>query len=97
MCIAIQCLFTCRVEEPDVDRLFKDRALVTGNVTRITLKFIVNGQNAGIYSAVIATYDDEEMFCLDTVFRDPKIDKKARLNVSMPGRYNYNCMHINNI
>ncbi len=62
------------------------RLLCKGKVTRIKLNFIVEGQNAGTYSAIIATYDDEEMFCLDTVYRLPAVDKRVRFNVVMPGR-----------
>ncbi len=77
----------CRVEEADVDRLFADRKLFErGIVTRITLTFIVDGQNSGTYSAVIAARDNEEMFSLDAVCRNDAPHEQARLNVSMPGR-----------
>ncbi len=75
------------MKDCDVERLVHGRRLLyEGKVTRIKLNFIVEGQNSGTYSAIIATYDDEEMFCLDTVYRLPAVDKQVRFNVSMPGR-----------
>ena len=56
-------------------------------ITRITLKFIVEGQDEGIYSAVIATYESSEVFYLDAVYREPAIEKRARINFAIPGRF----------
>ncbi len=39
-------------------------------LTRMTLKFIVEGQGEGTYSAVIATYEDGDVFYLDAVLRN---------------------------
>ena len=55
---------------------------------RITLKlnFIVVGQDEGIYSAVIATYESGELFYLDAVYREPALEKKVRIDFSLAGR-----------
>ena len=78
----------CRVDESDVEQLFKDKEkLGKEAITRITLKFIVEGKNEGIYSAVIATYESSEMFYLDAVYREPAIEKRARISIALPGRF----------
>ncbi len=74
------------VEECDVERLLSGRKLLgKGMITRITLKFVVEGRFSGNYSAVITNYDD--VFCLDAVYRVTPVENKTRLSVAMPGRY----------
>ncbi len=77
------------MEDSDVDRLLTfagEKLLGKGPITRMTLKFNVEGKNVGNYSAVIASYDNEEMFYLDALFRQPDTENRARLSVAMPGR-----------
>ena len=74
-----------RVEDADVGQLFTGMEQLGKEVTRITLKFKVEGQDEGIYSAVISTYEDGDMFCLDAVYRDTDTKNKARLNFALPG------------
>ena len=64
-------------------------------LTRITLKFIVEGQDEGTYSAVIATYESSEMFYLDAVYRDQPIENKARIDCVLPGRFGNQLNKIN--
>lgn len=54
--------------------------------TSITLKFNVEGQSEGDYSAVIASYDEDEMFYLDSVYRQTVTEKRVRINFALPGR-----------
>ncbi len=75
-----------RVEEADVGQLFLGREQLGKEVTKISVKFIVEGQHEGRYSAVIATYEDGYMFYLDAVYREPAIEKRARLNIALPGQ-----------
>ena len=75
-----------RVEEADVGKLFIGREQLGKEVTKISLTFKVEGQGEGRYSAVIATYEDGDMFYLDAVYRKPATEKRARLNVALPGR-----------
>ncbi len=79
-------MFLHSVEECDVARLLSGKTLLgKGMITRITLKFVVEGQFSGNYSAVIANYDDG--FYLDAVYRVTPVENKTRLSVAMPGRY----------
>ncbi|XP_064388179.1 uncharacterized protein LOC135336331 isoform X2 [Halichondria panicea] len=77
--------FNTEVEDADVGQLFTGMEQLGKEVTRITLKFKVEGQDEGIYSAVISTYEDGDMFCLDAVYRDTDTKNKARLNFALPG------------
>ncbi len=78
---------TPRVKEADVGRLFAGRELLGKEVlTRMTLKFIVEGQDEGIYSAVIATYEDGDVFYLDAVYRKQAFENRAKLNIGLPGQ-----------
>ncbi len=75
------------MEEADVGRLFAGRELLGKEVlTRMTLKFIVEGQGEGIYSAVIATYEDGDVFYLDAVYRKQAFENRAKLNIGLPGQ-----------
>ncbi len=74
-----------RVEEADVEQLFIGRKLLCKELTRITLKFRVKGKDEGTYSAAIATYEDDDVFYLDAVYRDTDTKNKARLNIALPG------------
>ncbi|XP_064387744.1 uncharacterized protein LOC135335941 isoform X2 [Halichondria panicea] len=78
--------FSTEVEEADVGQLFIGREQLGKEVTKISLTFKVEGQGEGRYSAVIATYEDGDMFYLDAVYRKPATEKRARLNVALPGR-----------
>ena len=61
--------------EADIGRLFAGRELLGKEVlTRMTLKFIVEGKDEGIYSAVIATYEGGDVFYLDAVYRKRKFE-----------------------
>ncbi len=42
----------------------------------------------GIYSAAIAMYEsgESDLFHLDAVYREGAIDKRARLDIALPGR-----------
>ncbi len=75
-----------RVEEADVGQLFAGKEQLGKEVTKISVTFKVEGQDEGRYSAVIAAYEDGDMFCLDAVYRKPAIEKRARLNTALPGR-----------
>ncbi len=74
------------MEEADVEQLFTGREQLGKEITRITLKFRVEGQDEGVYSAVISTYEDGDMIYLDAVYRDTDTKNKARLNVALPGQ-----------
>ncbi len=78
-------LHVLRVEEADVGKLFVGREQLGKEVTEISVKFKVEGQHQGRYSAVIATYGDGDIFFLDAVYRDPPIEKRARLSIALPG------------
>ena len=65
--------------------MFTGREQLGKEVTRVTLNFVVEGQDEGRYSAVIATYGDGDVFYLDAVYRKTAIDKRARLNIALPG------------
>ncbi|XP_064388611.1 uncharacterized protein LOC135336680 [Halichondria panicea] len=78
--------FSTEVEEADVEQLFTGREQLGKEITRITLKFRVEGQDEGVYSAVISTYEDGDMIYLDAVYRDTDTKNKARLNVALPGQ-----------
>ncbi len=71
------------MEEADVGQLFFGREQLGKAVTKISVKFKVEGQGEGRYSAVIATYEDGDMFCLDAVYREPDIEKRARLDIAV--------------
>ena len=73
------------MEEADVGQLFVGREQLGKEVTKISVKFKVEGQHEGRYSAVIATYEDGDMFSLDAVYREPAVDKRARLSIALPG------------
>ncbi len=51
----------------------------------MNLSFVVEGQDEGTYMAVIASYANGDVFYLDAVYRKTDIDKKARLNIALPG------------
>ncbi|XP_064387776.1 uncharacterized protein LOC135335965 [Halichondria panicea] len=78
--------FNTEVEEADVGQLFAGKEQLGKEVTKISVTFKVEGQDEGRYSAVIAAYEDGDMFCLDAVYRKPAIEKRARLNTALPGR-----------
>ncbi|XP_064387703.1 uncharacterized protein LOC135335910 isoform X2 [Halichondria panicea] len=80
--------FNTQVEEADVGQLFVGREQLGKKITEISVKFKVEGQHEGRYSAVIATYEDGDMFSLDAVYREPAVDKRARLSIALPG-YKY--------
>ncbi len=84
-CISIPTLHVLRVEEADVGQLFVGREQLGKEVTKISVKFKVEGQHEGRYSAVIATYEDGDMFYLDAVYREPAIENRARLSIALPG------------
>ena len=78
-------LHVLRVEEADVGKLFVGREQLGKEVTKISVKFEVEGQHEGRYSAVIDTNGDGDMFYLDAVYREPAIAKRARLSIALPG------------
>ncbi|XP_064387648.1 uncharacterized protein LOC135335895 isoform X2 [Halichondria panicea] len=80
--------FNTQVEEADVGQLFVGREQLGKEVTEISVKFKVEGQHEGRYSAVIATYEDGDVFYLDAVYREPAIENRARLSIALPG-YKY--------
>ena len=73
------------MEDADVRQLFTLRQQLGNEITRITLKYRVQGQDKGIYSAVISTYEDGDVFYLDAVYRETDTKNKARLNFALPG------------
>ena len=73
-----------RVEEVDVRKLLVGKEQLGKEITEICVKFKVEGQHEGRYTAVIATYDDD-MFSLDAVYRDTDTKNKARLSIALPG------------
>ncbi len=73
------------MEEADVRQLFSQREQLGNEITGITLKYRVEGQDKGIYSAVISIYEDGDVFYLDVVYRETDIMNKARLNFALPG------------
>ncbi len=77
------------MEEADLGKLFIGRELLVKEVTKVSVKFIVQqGQYEGIYSAAIAMYEsgESDLFHLDAVYREGAIDKRARLDIALPGR-----------
>ncbi len=77
-------LHVLRVEEVDVGQLLVGKEQLGKEITEICVKFKVEGQHEGRYTAVIATYDDD-MFSLDAVYRDTDTKNKARLSIALPG------------
>ena len=87
--VLIICL-SYRVEESDIEQAFKDREkLIKNAFTSITVKFTVNGEGEGDYSAVIANYGDNKVFYLDAVYRRTKAENRVRINIALPGRSVY--------
>ncbi len=74
------------MKEADVGQLFVGRERLGKEVTKLSVEFEVKGQDEGIYSAVIATYEGGGVFCLDAVYREPAIEKRARLTIALPGQ-----------
>ena len=73
--------------EADIGRLFARRELLDKEVvTRMTLKFVVEGKDEGIYSAVIAVYEGGDVFYLDAVYRKQALENRAKLNIGLPGQ-----------
>ncbi len=73
------------MEEADVRQLFSQREQLGNEITGITLKYRVEGQNEGTYSAVISIYEDGDVFYLDVVYSETDAKNKARLNFALPG------------
>lgn len=57
-----------RIDKGDLGKLFEGRQQLGKAITRITLKFAVEGQGEGIYSAAVSVTDDGEQFFLDAVY-----------------------------
>ncbi|XP_064387766.1 uncharacterized protein LOC135335953 isoform X2 [Halichondria panicea] len=76
--------FNTQVEEADVKRLFIDKEVLGKKLTRITLTFVVEGQDEGRYSAHITSNEDD--FRVDAVYRETQIKNKAKLDIALPGR-----------
>ena len=72
------------MEEADVKRLFIDKEVLGKKLTRITLTFVVEGQDEGRYSAHITSNEDD--FRVDAVYRETQIKNKAKLDIALPGR-----------
>ena len=79
-------VISCRVEEADLERLFKDKERLDREAfTRIALEFSVNGQDEGTYSAIV--HESSGMFYLDAVYRQQDIKNRARIDISLAGRF----------
>ncbi len=72
------------MKEADVEQLFVGKELLGKELTRITLSFVVEGQDEGTYSAHIASYEDG--FRVDAVYRETNLKNKAKLDIALPGR-----------
>ena len=53
----------------------------------ITIKFTIEGQGEGDYSAVIANYGNN--FYPDAVYRLTATENRVRINIALPGRLVY--------
>ncbi len=80
----LKLLYPCSVKEADVEQLFVDKELLGKELTRITLSFVVKGQDEGTYSAHITS--NEDGFRVDAVYRETNIENKAKLDIALPGR-----------
>ncbi len=75
-----------RVEEADVEQLFVEREQLGKEVTKISVTFVVDGQDNEIYSAAISANEKGNEFCLDAVYRKQPVEKRARLSIALPGQ-----------
>ena len=83
--IGMSLTFHVRVEESDVERLFKDRErLGKETLTRISLEFTVEGQDEGTYSANV--HATTGLFYLDAVYRQQDVKNRARIDITLVGR-----------
>ncbi|XP_064387836.1 uncharacterized protein LOC135335996 isoform X2 [Halichondria panicea] len=78
--------FTSEVEEADVEQLFVEREQLGKEVTKISVTFVVDGQDDEIYSAAISANEKGNEFRLDAVYRKQPLEKRARLSIALPGR-----------
>ncbi len=72
------------MKEADVEQLFIDKELLGKELTRITLSFVVEGQDEGTYLAHIAS--NEDGFRVDAVYRETNHKNKANMDIALPGR-----------
>ena len=86
--------FVYSVDECDIEQLFSGRQQLGKTSTSITLKFTVEGQDEGNYSALIAVHECDQ-FYLDAVYRESAGESRARIDIALAGRYNiYRYYHI---